>query len=309
MNKLRKRLIHLSRCRKMTRREIWHLLQHDHSLKKVYEMTASQLSQHTSLTLSHAKNLYHDLHSSELWMETISIMRNYHTITILDEIYPEMLKKIQDPPIVLYGLGNLQLLNNQPTLSVVGSRNPSKYAQDKVKLIVEPLIRRNWLIVSGMAIGIDSFAHWSALQNYGKTIAVLGGGFHHIYPKKNLHLYHKIIERNLVLTEYEPNMAPARYHFPERNRIISGLSFGTLVVEATEKSGTLITVDQALDQGREVYAVPGSLFVKQTKGCHLLIQEGAKLVMNANDILEDWNQIKNFSAMQVEEHTVYLTNE
>src|SRR5690625_2061506 len=159
----------------------------------------------------------------------------------------------------------------------------------KMKLIVKPLVRQNWLIVSGMAKGIDSYAHKLALGHKGNTIAVLGGGFNHIYPKQNNMLYKQIAEKGLVLSEYPPEVPPKRFHFPERNRLISGLSFGTLVIEATERSGTLITVDQALDQGREVYAVPGSPLIPQTKGCHKMIQDGAKLVTHSTDISEDWN--------------------
>src|SRR5690625_3753192 len=144
-----------------------------------------------------------------------------------------------------------------------------------------------------MAKGIDSYAHKLALGHKGNTIAVLGGGFNHIYPKQNSMLYKQISEKGLVISEYPPHIPPKRYHFPERNRIISGLSFGTLVIEATERSGTLITVDQALDQGREVYAVPGSPLIPQTKGCHQMIQDGAKLVINADDIREDWKSIGN----------------
>lgn len=215
----------------------------------------------------------------------------YATITIVDENYPTVLKQIKDPPIVLYGLGNLSLLSHTPIISVIGTREPSKEARLKTEFIVKPLIESDWLIVSGMAKGIDSYAHHLALNHQGKTIAVLGGGFKHIYPKQNIDLFKKIVEHGLVLSEYPPHIPPARYHFPERNRIISGLSFGTLVIEAKEKSGTLITVDQALDQGREVYAVPGSPLVLQSKGCHQMIQDGAKLVIHAEDIIEDWPRI------------------
>ena len=183
------------------------------------------------------------------------------------------------------------MLNFTPSLSVIGTRQPSVEATQKIQLIVKPLIEKNWLIVSGMAKGIDSYAHQLALTYGGKTIAVLGGGFHHIYPKQNTSLYQDIVEKGLVISEYPPDLPPARYHFPERNRIISGMTYGTLVIEAMEKSGTSITVDQALDQGREVYAVPGSPLIPQTKGCHQMIQDGAKLVLGAQDILEDWQEI------------------
>ena len=143
-----------------------------------------------------------------------------------------------------------------------------------------------------MARGIDSYAHRIALFNQGKTIAVIGCGLEHIYPAENDSLYKQIEQNGLILSEYPPYVRPKPYHFPERNRIISGLSFATLVIEATSKSGTLITVDQALDQGREVYAVPGSILNQQSIGCHKMIQDGAKLVTNEAEIIEDWDHLK-----------------
>lgn len=217
-------------------------------------------------------------------------INEYETITLIDESYPDMLKRIKDPPLVLYVLGNSQLLAQQPMISVIGSRKPTQTAWNKVAHIVPPLVDQKWTIVSGMAKGIDSYAHQLTLQRNGKTIAVLGGGFQHIYPKEHASLFYAISQNGLVVSEYPPYMRPQRFHFPERNRIISGLSFGTLVIEANERSGTMITVDQALDQGREVYAVPGSIFDGQTKGCHQLIQEGAKLVQHADDIIVDWHE-------------------
>ncbi|WP_342742121.1 DNA-processing protein DprA [Virgibacillus siamensis] len=213
-------------------------------------------------------------------------------ITLVDEDYPIVLKTIKDAPLVLYALGDTGLLNKFPLLSVIGTRNPSQDALSKMEKFVVPLVRKNWVIVSGMATGIDSMAHQQALKYNGHTIAVLGGGFHHIYPKHNILLFKQICESGLVLSEYPPDLPPQRYHFPERNRIISGLSFGTLVIEATERSGTLITVDQALDQGREVYAVPGNPLRLQSIGCHKMIQDGAKLVQEPEDIMEDWERME-----------------
>lgn len=236
--------------------------------------------------------LFHsDLHNFNLKQQIRNDLKKFAIITIVDEIYPHVLKTIKDPPFVLYALGDTSLLSYLPALSVIGTRNPSNEAQRKMQHIVKPLVDANWLVVSGMAKGVDSLAHYISLKNNGKTIAVLGGGFHHIYPKQNSPLFKQIAEKGLLLSEYPPDVPPARYHFPERNRIISGLCFGTLVIEAKERSGTLITVDQALDQGREVYAVPGSPLIPQTKGCHQMIQDGAKLVQDPQDILEDWETI------------------
>lgn len=267
-------------------------MHHDPSLTSIYQLSSTEISRIFSLTPNNASIFHSDLHHDEQKSLLKADLKKYAVLTIVDDSYPVMLKAIKDPPLVLYALGDLSLLKQQPALSVIGTRKPSREAPAKMEFILKPLIEQKWLIVSGMAIGIDSYAHRLALQGQAKTIAVLGGGFHHIYPKQNTLLFQQIAKHGLVLSEYPPDMSPKKYHFPERNRIISGLSFGTLVIEAAEKSGTLITVDQALDQGREVYAVPGSPLFSQTKGCHKMIQDGAKLVYDAQDIREDWDQLE-----------------
>lgn len=291
MQLTKNRLIHIYNCRGITRNIIKRFLQYDPTLKIIYSLSSSSLSKTFGFPLKNATIFYSDLHNSVLKKTIHDELNNCNTVTIIDESYPTVLKKIKDPPLVLYVKGDTSLLNYYPALSVIGTRNPSAEAGSKIKYIVTPLIKQNWLIVSGMAKGIDSYAHQLSLKFDGKTIAVLGGGFNHVYPKQNIQLFHQIVESGLVISEYPPNKPPTRYNFPERNRIISGLSFGTLVIEAKERSGTMITVDQALDQGREVYAVPGSPLFAQTKGCHQMIQEGAKLVLEANDIFEDWETI------------------
>lgn len=291
MTALRSKLIHLNRCHGITRRTIKKILQHDPTLTTIYTLPSSKISQYYSLPMKNANLFYIDLHNYYFKQQIKHDLEKYQAITIVDEVYPPVLKTIKDPPLVLYALGDISLLSYFPPLSVIGTRNPSREANLKIDHIVRPLIEQGWLIVSGMAIGIDSFAHQLSLRNNGKTIAVLGGGFHHIYPKQNIALFKKIAAQGLLLSEYPPDVAPVKYHFPERNRIISGLSFGTLVIEATKNSGTLITVDQALDQGREVYAVPGSPLLPQTEGCHRMIQEGAKLVQEPADVFVDWETI------------------
>lgn len=241
--------------------------------------------------MKNVSQFHADLHNIDRIKHLEKQLSPFICLTIVDENYPSVLKQIKDPPIVLYAIGDISLLTHTPILSVIGTRNPSHQAMNKTNYIVQPLIKKNWLIVSGMAKGVDSYAHHVALHNKGATIAVLGGGFHHIYPKQNILLFKQIASKGLVLSEYSPNVPPARYHFPERNRIISGLSFGTLVIEAMERSGTLITVDQALDQGREVYAIPDSPLIRQSEGCNRMIQDGAKLVLRAEDIIEDWHSI------------------
>ncbi|RKQ37472.1 DNA-processing protein DprA [Oceanobacillus halophilus] len=288
MERVRIRLMHLTRCRGITRRMIQKILVFDSSLTKIYQLSPSDISKIYTLPLKNASLFHSDLHNVSVRKKLKQDLNKYKIVTIVDGNYPRVLNTIKDAPLVLYARGDLSLLDYKQALSVIGTRNPSKEAMEKTISIVKPLVKENWLIVSGLAKGIDSFAHRVALGNQGKTIAVIGSGLNHVYPKQNTSLFHQIAEQGLILSEYPPDTPPAKFHFPERNRIISGLTFGTLVIEATEKSGTLITVDQALDQGREVYAVPGSPLIPQTKGCHRMIQEGAKLVYSPEDINEDW---------------------
>lgn len=287
---VRQRLILLHHI--LTRRRINKLKQIDPNFEKIFSFTPTEISHVLSIPLKKAMIIEKQLHNAHLIQKTNAYQQSAEIITIYDEHYPKLLKFIHDTPLVLYALGDMSLLNHFPSISVIGTRNPSTEAYAKLRHIVTPLIKEDWLIVSGLAYGIDSLAHKLTLNYDGKTISVLGSGFNHIYPQQNIPLFNHIARSGLVLTEYPPDVRPKRYHFPERNRIISGLTGATLVIEATEKSGTLITVDQALEQGREVYAVPGSPLITQTVGCHKMIQDGAKLVMSAEDIMEDW-QIDN----------------
>lgn len=288
MDKIRYRLIHLHRIKGIGRKTIRAFLRFDPTLKKIYEMSIKDLHLHFAIPMKKAQHFYSTLRNDEQKNLLLQDLKKYKIVTIVDELYPTMLRTIKDAPLVLYTLGDFRLLKKEPALAVIGTRKPSSEAKAKVEYMVKPLLREKWTIVSGMAKGIDGFAHQLALEYEAKTIAVLGGGFEYIYPKEHITLFKEIVNKGLVISEYPPDTKPAKYHFPERNRIISGLTFGTLVIEAMEKSGTMITVEQALDQGRDVFAVPGSPLVAQTKGCHLLIQDGAKLTQHANDIREDW---------------------
>lgn len=277
----------------MNRQMLRKLYSDDPTFEKPLHLTPSELSRYFTIDYKNAVAIYDQLHDTTLKKFVLRDQEISTVITSLDKQYPEQLLHLYDAPFVLYCLGNIDLLSHRPIISVIGTRNPSHEAMDKMEHIISPLIERDFCIVSGLAYGIDSLAHQITLQQKGKTIAVLGSGFHHIYPKRNQQLCNKIIEAGLVISEYPPDIKPKRWHFPERNRIISGISMATLVVEATEKSGTLITVDQALEQGKEVYAVPGSPLLTQTVGCHKMIQDGAKLVMDASDILEDLEKMQN----------------
>ncbi|WP_245833101.1 DNA-processing protein DprA [Oceanobacillus timonensis] len=281
--------IHLCRCRYATRSFIRKWVRVDPDLKKIYQISSSELSQIIRIPQKKAQLLLKDLHNLQRKQKILEESRAFHIITIVDEYYPVMLNTIKDAPLVLYGAGNVDLLTKQPALSVIGTRNPSKEAFEKLALAITPIIDSKWVIVSGMARGVDSMAHRLTLQRQGNTIAVLGSGFHSVYPREHQKLYQEMVKKGLVLSEYPPDTPPQKYHFPERNRIISGLAMGTLVIEAMKKSGTMITVDQALDQGRDVFAVPGNPLIKQCTGCNEIIQNGAKLIQSAEDIYTEWN--------------------
>jgi DNA processing protein len=208
-------------------------------------------------------------------------------ITIFDKEYPRALKEIYQPPWVLYAKGDISLLEKEPMLAVVGSRQATQYGKNAIRLIFPELIDHNLVIVSGLAKGIDALAHEQTIRLGGRTIAVIAGGLYHIYPKENIPLATNMMRSQLILSEYPPDTKPLRWHFPARNRIISGLSAGTLIIEAKRKSGSLITANYAVHEGREVFSLPGSIFNPCSGGTNELIQQGAKLVTNANDILEE----------------------
>lgn len=203
-------------------------------------------------------------------------------ITILDEEYPSELNKILNCPFVLFYKGDISLLKSENKIAVVGSRYNSTYGEYMTRKLVKDLVKKGYVIVSGLAKGIDSIAHDEALKNNGKTIAVMGGGFNHIYPKENFELYNKIIENGLVISEYPDFVKPSADKFPFRNRIIAGLGRGVVVCEAKIHSGSMITVRYALEQGKDVYCVPYKAGVES--GCNLLIKEGAFLIEDVSDI-------------------------
>ena len=211
-------------------------------------------------------------------------------IFIEDKEYPKSLKKIYDPPKKLYCLGNISLLNNKKKIAIIGCREYSEYGRKIGLEFSYQLAKKGIVIVSGGARGIDSFSHIGCIKARKETIAVLGNSLDYVYPKENRKLEEEILNNNgLLISEYNIGTKPSKYTFPARNRIISGLSSGILVVEAKEKSGTLITVDFALDQGKEIYVIPGDITRENTKGTNNLIKQGAKIVTNINDILEDTN--------------------
>ncbi len=207
-------------------------------------------------------------------------------IPFIDNDYPAVLRTIPDPPVALFVLGKLEK-DDWKSVGIVGSRRASPYGRHVAAELSFGLVKRGFTIISGLALGADTAAHEGALQGAGRTIAVLGCGVDIIYPSENYHLYEKIAASGAVISEYVPGTPPNKNHFPQRNRIISGLSMGTVVVEAPEKSGALITAAHAMEQGREVFAVPGSINSIQSRGTHNLLRDGATLVESAAQIAEE----------------------
>ena len=211
---------------------------------------------------------------------------NAHVVTLADSDYPKKLLEISNPPAVLYAIGHLHWLNH-PSIAMVGSRSATPQGEKNAEEFASSLCNYGLCVVSGMALGIDGAAHRGALKANGATIAVVGTGLDIVYPSRHRDLAHKIAERGLIISEFPLGTPSKAQNFPRRNRLISGLSLGCLVVEANIDSGSLITARLASEQGREVFAIPGSIHSPVTKGCHQLIKQGAKLVESTQDILEE----------------------
>lgn len=222
--------------------------------------------------------------------ESLAYWRNQKRCGVLlagVDPYPELLATLPDAPIILYYYGNLEALK-QPKIAMVGSRNATPYALDWAQKTAQELAAEHITVVSGLALGIDGAAHQGAVKG-GRTIAVLGSGLDVIYPQRHLGLAQMISEQGLLLSEFPLGTAPLPQNFPSRNRIVSGLSLGTIVVEAAIKSGSLITAKLAADQGREVFALPGAVTNPLSHGCHQLIRDGAVLVQNSQEVLQELN--------------------
>ncbi len=260
-------------------------LQQQIPLDQLIHLTATQLIE-LGLNQNIANSLVHtNWQQIEIIIQKIEQFQ-VHVFCYFTPGYPELLKQITTAPILLFCRGQVELLKH-PQIAIVGSRNATpcglKIAQD----ISQQLTQNDIVVTSGLAIGIDGAAHKGALSGSGKTIAVLGNGIDTVYPKRHQALAEQILDTGLIISEFLPGTKPQAKNFPRRNRIISGLSLGTLVVEAELKSGSLITARYALEHNREVFAIPGSIFNRLSQGSHYLIKQGAKLVENVNDILEE----------------------
>ncbi len=216
----------------------------------------------------------------------LNASNQHHILTPEDSRYPELLKRIRTAPPLLFVLGNADLLND-PQIAVVGTRNPTQGGKDNARAFAAHFAANGLTVTSGLAVGVDAYAHEAALDNGGHTLAVVGNGLDIIYPLRNRRLAERMVANGAIVSEFPIGTAALPQHFPRRNRIISGMSFGALIVEAALQSGTLTTARHAMEQGREVFAIPGSIHNPLARGCHHLIKQGAKLVETANDILEE----------------------
>jgi DNA processing protein len=223
------------------------------------------------------------LAATRAWLEADA---SRHVIALDDPAYPATLLETADPPLLLYAQGHIELLQ-AAAIAVVGSRNPTAQGSDNARAFAKHLSQAGLAVVSGLALGIDGAAHEGALAGPGGTIAVMGTGADRIYPARHRALAHRIASEGLLLTEFEIGTPPLGENFPQRNRIIAGLARGTLVVEAALPSGSLSTARAALEAGREVFAIPGSIHSPQSRGCHALIKQGAKLVESADDVTSE----------------------
>jgi DNA processing protein len=259
------------------------------SWEKAWKTQSSEAFIQAGLKPISAKNIIEAKTLIDLQKETAELVKeSIIFISIEDPRYPSQLKEISNAPAAIFCKGNIRLLN-QLQLGVVGTRKPTNYGMQVCEKLVGELARYGIVITSGLAFGIDALSHKITIKNHGYTIAVLGNGLHSLILKQsgNHLLAEEIIANDgLLISEYPPKTSPSAYTFPARNRIISGLSKGILVIEAGEKSGTLITANHALEQNREIFAVPGNIFSLSSSGTNRLIKQGAQLVQNANDILE-----------------------
>ncbi|MBU3827801.1 MAG: DNA-processing protein DprA [Candidatus Lactobacillus pullistercoris] len=207
------------------------------------------------------------------------IKQQSEIISFFDDSYPEKLRQIYQPPLILFARGDLSLLK-KPIMTIVGARAATNYSQEIIQKLVPSLVKQKYIIASGLAKGVDAMAHHATLNNNGKTIAVIGNGLNHFYPMQNHFLQEQIIDQGLIISEYLPDTPPRPYRFPQRNRIISGISEGVIVTEAKEKSGSLITASLALQENRDVYAVPGPITSSLSKGPNQLIEAGATPIVD-----------------------------
>ncbi len=281
-------LLHLQHCKSINYKDIKNLTVTLPNLSSIYSLSFSTLQSILKSSHNKTKSLIDELQSIDI----NRLMKQYDKnniqwMTIIDESYPKLLKTVYDPPFVLFLKGKSEILENGQNLAIVGSRKSNIYTEKVLENFIPMFVKNKLNIVSGLALGADSLAHRMAIEYKGNTIGVLGGGFEHFYPKENTYLIERMMAEQLVISEYPPSTRPEKWHFPMRNRIISGLSIGVFITQAKKKSGTLITADYALNEGRDVFAVPGSILDPLSSGTNELIQQGAKLILTPEDIFSE----------------------
>ncbi len=272
----------------LTLNKLQKLLQSCSSIENIKNLSSSNFSKILSISTKNAENILLNFHRV-LKMNLLDAYTsaNIKVIPFYSEYYPEKLMELIDPPTILYAKGDISILKNMNKIAIIGSRKATNYSELAMDMIVPPLIENNYIIVSGLAKGADSLAHKAAIKYGGKTIAVLGHGFSHLYPKENKKLAEEMEGNQLLLTEYPPYVGIQKWHFPMRNRIISGISEAVVVTEAALKSGSLITTEHALEHGKDVFVVPGPITSEQSKGTNSLLREGAIPIWNGHQIIEE----------------------
>lgn len=275
------------------------LQKHFRDIRKVWDAEGSEIYRALGKRSKSAVKIV-NLRTNEYWQKTKEKLRaqEVKTVTIEDVDYPEKLKKIYDPPFVLFYRGELP--GDRLTIGMVGARNATPYGKWAAKKFAKELTDRGIGIISGLALGIDTESHKGAVENQGYTLGVLGSGIDVPYPPTNFQLMGKIQEQGCILSEFFLGEEPLKHHFPQRNRIISGLSDGILVIEAGEKSGSLITVEYGLEQGKDIFALPGNINCEKSKGTNRLIRDGAKMLIEVEDILSELPEGKNLRSKAVE---------
>ncbi len=284
----------LNRLPALGARRIGILLEHYGSAEEAWQASGEDIARVLSLKQEAGEQLVREKKTIDPGAEWL-LLEQYHikTLSVKSEKYPDLLKQIPYPPPILYSIGCLQALTG-PAVAIVGSRRSTFYGQEVAGRLAGELAKAGVIVVSGMALGVDTAAHCGALEGGGYTIAVLGCGLDLCYPPQNRKLMGEIALKGVVISEFPLGTQPLAVNFPQRNRIISGLTLGTVVVEATAKSGSLITANFAVEQNREVFAVPGNIGSPYSRGCHRLIKEGARLVESAADILSELNLLAGF---------------
>lgn len=239
-----------------------------------------------SISIEKASKLHKEFHSIPFTKLKLHYAdKGIKWFTIADEGYPDLLKEVYDPPLLLFCKGDTELMHAPMKLAIIGARKCTPYTGKVLSHLIPSLTQHRVTIISGLARGADTIAHETSIRSGGKTIGVIAGGFDNIYPKENVPLANHMMDHHLMISEFPPHTRPEKWQFPLRNRIISGLSHAVLVTEAQRKSGTYSTADYALNEGRDVFCIPGPLFAPMSEGTNSLIQEGAKMVVSAEDIL------------------------